>query len=110
MANWSPQPNSVWNRIPDEIREDVVEFAFEHDDLTPRELTIKNRREELLRIGIINLPHSQGCRSGHRASAYRHPRRGPVPGHDYPVQCALADRLHPPQGDRLGPVLSQHDP
>ena len=41
MANWSPQPNSVWNRIPDEIREDVVEFAFEHDDLTPRELTIK---------------------------------------------------------------------
>lgn len=41
LADRSPQPTSVWNRIPDEIREDVVEFALEHEDLTPRELAVK---------------------------------------------------------------------
>ncbi|WP_238370402.1 IS3 family transposase [Heliomarina baculiformis] len=41
LADRSPRPKSVWNRIPDEIREDVVEFALEHEDLTPRELAVK---------------------------------------------------------------------
>jgi transposase InsO family protein len=36
----------VWNRIPDEIREDVVEFALEHEDLTPRELAVKYTDEK----------------------------------------------------------------
>lgn len=37
-ADRSPRPKSVWNRIPDKIREDVVDFALEHEDLTPRGL------------------------------------------------------------------------
>ncbi len=41
LADRSPRPKSVWNRIPDEIRSDVVEFALEHEDLTPRELAVK---------------------------------------------------------------------
>ena len=36
----------MWNRIPDEIREDVVEFALEHEDLTPRELAVKYTDEK----------------------------------------------------------------
>lgn len=31
----------MWNRIPDEIRQDLVDFALEHEDLTPRELAVK---------------------------------------------------------------------
>lgn len=31
----------MWNRIPDQIREHVVEFALEHEDLTPRDLAVK---------------------------------------------------------------------
>ena len=46
LADRSPQPKSVWNRIPDEIREDVVEFALEHEDLTPRELAVKYTDEK----------------------------------------------------------------
>jgi len=46
LADRSPRPKSVWNRIPDEIREDVVEFALEHEDLTPRELAVKYTDEK----------------------------------------------------------------
>ena len=39
-------PGRVWNRIPDNIREDVVEFALEYEDLTPRELAVKYTDEK----------------------------------------------------------------
>ena len=46
LADWSPCPKSVWNRIPNDIREQVVEFALDHEDLTPRELAIKYTDEK----------------------------------------------------------------
>jgi len=36
-----PHPGSVWNRLPDETRAEIIEFALEHEDLTPRELAVK---------------------------------------------------------------------
>jgi transposase InsO family protein len=36
----------VWNRLPDETREDIIEFALEHEDLTPRELAVKYTDEK----------------------------------------------------------------
>ena len=41
LADRSPKPRSVWNRIPDDVREDFIEFALEHEDLTSRELAVK---------------------------------------------------------------------
>ena len=46
LADRSPRPKSVWNRIPDKVREDVVDFALEHEDLTPRELAVKYTDEK----------------------------------------------------------------
>lgn len=46
LADRPPRPKSVWNRIPDNIREDVVEFALEYEDLTPRELAVKYTDEK----------------------------------------------------------------
>ena len=46
LADRSPCPKSVWNRIPDDIREQVVEFALDHEDLTSRELAIKYTDEK----------------------------------------------------------------
>ncbi len=46
LTDRSPQPRSVWNRIPDEVREDFVEFALEHEELTPRELAVKYTDEK----------------------------------------------------------------
>ncbi len=46
LTDRSPRPRSVWNRIPDKVREDVVDFALEHEDLTPRELAVKYTDEK----------------------------------------------------------------
>jgi putative transposase len=31
LADRSPRPNSVWNRIPQDRRDDLIEFALEHE-------------------------------------------------------------------------------
>ena len=46
LCDISPRPRSVWNRIPDEIRDAFVEFALDHEDLTPRELAVKYTDEK----------------------------------------------------------------
>ena len=46
LADRSPRPKSVWNRIPDQTRGDFVEFALEHEALAPRELAIKYTDEK----------------------------------------------------------------
>lgn len=46
LADRSPRPRSVWNRIPDQVRKDVVDFALEHEDLSPRELAVKYTDEK----------------------------------------------------------------
>jgi putative transposase len=46
LTDRSPRPRSVWNRIPEQVRKDVVDFALEHEDLTPRELAVKYTDEK----------------------------------------------------------------
>ena len=46
LGDTAPRPGSVWNRLPDETRADIVEFALEHEDLTPRELAVKYTDEK----------------------------------------------------------------
>jgi len=36
-----PHPGRVWNRIPDEVREQVVELALDEPELSPRELAVR---------------------------------------------------------------------
>lgn len=45
-ADRSPRPKSVWNRIPQEKRDDLIEFALDHQALTTRELTVKYTDEK----------------------------------------------------------------
>ncbi len=46
LADRSPRPKSVWNRIPQQIRDDFIEFALDHEALTCRELAIKHTDEK----------------------------------------------------------------
>ena len=80
FADRSPRPGSVWNRIPDDIREAFVEFALDHEDLTPRELAVKytdERRyfvsESSAGAGITSAPSSMitAATSLHGSSAQR---------------------------------------
>jgi putative transposase len=34
-------PGQVWNRIPDDVRAEVVDLALEETDLSPRELAVR---------------------------------------------------------------------
>lgn len=40
LADRAPRPKSVWNRIPQDRRDDLIEFALEHEALTARELAV----------------------------------------------------------------------
>ena len=40
MQDRSPKPLRVWNRIPDDVRDQIVEMALDHGDLSPRELAV----------------------------------------------------------------------
>ena len=50
LADQSPCPKSVWNRIPEVKRNDLIEFALEHEALTPRELAVNIQ----MRTGILS--------------------------------------------------------
>ena len=46
LSDKTPSPKSVWNRIPDDRRNDLIEFALEHVALTTRELAVKYTDEK----------------------------------------------------------------
>ena len=37
----SPQPSRVWNRIPDDVRQRIVDLALDAPELSPRELAVR---------------------------------------------------------------------
>ena len=41
LADKSPCPGSVWNRIPGNIRDQIVEMALDYPELSPREIAIR---------------------------------------------------------------------
>ncbi len=41
LEDRSPKPDRVWNRIPDEVREQVVQLALDEPELSPRELAVR---------------------------------------------------------------------
>ena len=41
LEDRSPRPSRVWNRIPDEVRQQVVGLALDEPELSPRELAVR---------------------------------------------------------------------
>jgi transposase InsO family protein len=41
LEDRSPRPGRVWNRIPDEVRERIVQLALDEPELSPRELAVR---------------------------------------------------------------------
>ena len=41
LEDRSPKPLRVWNRIPDDVRQQIVEMALDDGDLSPWELAVK---------------------------------------------------------------------
>ena len=41
LEDKSPKPSRVWNRIPDDIRDRIIDMALENPELSPRELAVR---------------------------------------------------------------------
>lgn len=41
LEDKAPMPARVWNRIPDDIRVQIVDLALEQSELSPRELAVR---------------------------------------------------------------------
>ena len=41
MNDGQPRPDRVWNRIPDAVRDNVIQLAFDEPALSPRELAVR---------------------------------------------------------------------
>ena len=41
LTDKAPMPARVWNKIPDDVREQIVELALEEPELSPRELAVR---------------------------------------------------------------------
>jgi putative transposase len=97
-------PSRVWNRIGDDIQEQIIEMALEDERpiSAPRTGGALHRREALLRVGSHGLPAAQGPRPDHQPGLCRDQGRRCVPHQDHPAQRDVADRLHLLQDHRLG--------
>ena len=41
LEDRAPRPNRVWNRIPDAVRQQIVQLALDQPELSPRELAVR---------------------------------------------------------------------
>ena len=41
LSDRSPRPDRVWNRIPDAVRENIIQLALDEPALSPRELAVR---------------------------------------------------------------------
>src|SRR5687768_7283611 len=41
LSDRSPRPGRVWNRIPEEIRNQIIDLALDEPELSPRELAVR---------------------------------------------------------------------
>jgi putative transposase len=41
LEDRSPRPDQVWNRIPDDVRDQIIALALDEPDLSPRELAVR---------------------------------------------------------------------
>ena len=103
--------HGILNRIPQARRDDLIEFALEHEALTTRELAVKYTDEKRYFIS-----ESSAYRFLKEADLITAPEYVVIKaadeftGQNHRHQPDVADRFHLLQDHRLGLVLSQHDP
>jgi putative transposase len=47
LEDKKPNPGPVWNKVPEDIAEQLVEFALAEPDLSPRELAVQFTEQRL---------------------------------------------------------------
>src|SRR6476469_10331352 len=105
-ADPAPRAQRVWNRIPQAVRDSVIQLALDAPALSPRELAARftdTRSYFISEASVYRLLKTQGLIASpaviviKAAGSFKEDQR---------AQPAVADRFHLPEGDRLGLVLS----
>ena len=100
----SPRPDRVWNRIPDDVRARIVTLALDEPELSPRELAVRFTDAERYFVSEASVYRLLKAHDLITSPAFNEGRRR-IQKQDDGAGPALADRLHLPEGDRLGLVL-----
>ena len=106
LEDKASRPTRVWNRIPDAIREQIVQLALDEPELSPRELATRFTDTANYFVSEASVYRLLKAHDLIQSGLHRHEGRRRVQGQDDGAKPALADRLHLSQGDRLGLVLS----
>ena len=110
LQDQSPKPKHVWNRVPDEVRRKVVDFALQETELSPRELAVTFTDQERYFVSESTVYRTLKAHGlDHQPGLHRHQGCQWAQRQDDWDQPALANRLHLYQSSGLGLVLSQHD-
>jgi transposase-like protein len=101
-----PRPERVWNRIPDAVRDSVIELALDEPALSPRELAVRFTDSQSYFVSEASIYRLQKARDLIASPAFIVIKAADcVQGQDHRSQPAMANRLHLSEGDRLGLVL-----
>ena len=109
LEDGKPRPRRIWNKIPDKIRTAIVNLALEEPDLSSRELAVNftdTKGSFVSEASVYRLLKDHGLITSPAFILMKAADR--LRQSDHRAQPALADRLHLPQGHRLGLVLPVH--
>src|SRR3954466_12555401 len=53
LADHRSRPDRVWKRIPEPVRDEIVELALRETELSPRELAVRWSRSAPLNQGLV---------------------------------------------------------
>ena len=111
LEDRNSNPGRVWNRIPDDIRGEIVDLALEETELSPRELAVRFTDTQgyfVSEASVYRLLKTHDLITSPAFVVIKAADR--VPRQDNSDEPTLADRLHLLQGHRLGLVLSIDHP
>src|SRR3977135_2438657 len=63
LEDRKPRPDRVWNRIPDEVRQRIIEFALNEPELSPREIAVAftdRQRSYVSEASVYRLLQAEG--------------------------------------------------
>ncbi|MEE4188040.1 MAG: integrase core domain-containing protein [Roseobacter sp.] len=104
-------------RLPGKVHEDIVDFALEHEGLTPRKLVVNytdEKRYFVLKSSVYRIRSTEDLITAPahvviRAASSRQIAVQSPAGQWTSSETLQAVRFHIPEGHRLGMVLSQHN-
>src|SRR5437773_4479373 len=109
LTDRSPRPDRVWNRIPDDVRQHIIQLAIQEPALSPRELAVRFTDSQSYFVSEASVYRLLKAHDLIASPAFIVIKAADAfQRQDHRTQPAVADRFHLSQGDRLGLVLPVH--